>query len=39
MISIETQVTIYQTKFEFFVGKPFFLDSCQKKFNKEFGKI
>ena len=30
---------IYQTKFEFIVGKPFFLNSCQKKFSKEFGKI
>ena len=39
MISIETQVMIYQMKFEFFDEKPFFLNSCQKKFNKEFGKI
>ena len=30
MISIETQVMIYQMKFEFFVGKPFFLNRCQK---------
>ena len=39
MTSIETQVMIYQMKFEFIVEKPFFLNSCQKKFNKEFGKI
>ena len=39
MTSIETQVMIYQVKFEFFVEKPFFLNSCQTKFNKEFGKI
>lgn len=39
MISIETQVMIYQMKFEFFVEKPFFLNSCQKKFKTEFGKI
>ena len=39
MISIETQVMIYQMKCEFFVEKLFFLNSCQKKFNKEFGKI
>ena len=39
MTSIETQVMIYQMKFEFIVEKPFFLNSCPKKINKEFGKI
>lgn len=41
MIIIETHLMIYKTKFELFVGKPFFLNSCQKiqNFNEEFGKI